>query len=166
MTCGDDWQSVHVSPEWSHRAALMLHGQFWKLYCGYIRESLFLGNTSRYLGLKSHSVCNLISNSYQKKKKKITPFLYLITTSICLCLLSRERRQTCQMLLIPEPELQGHENFFWPISCNSSARKHEIVSKGKRQETVIPFWSGSGDLRWGNLSSTMSSEFCSASVFG
>ena len=47
-----------------------------------------------------------------KKKKKITPFLYLITTSICLCLLSKERRQTCQMLLIPEPELQGHENFF------------------------------------------------------
>ena len=54
-------------------------------------------------------------NFQQLPKKKITPFLYLITTSICLCLLSRERRQTCQMLLIPEPELQGHENFFDPI---------------------------------------------------
>ena len=44
----------------------MLHWRFRKLYCGYIKEILFLGNTSRYSGSKRHGICNLISMRLKK----------------------------------------------------------------------------------------------------
>lgn len=66
----------------------------------------------------------------------------------------------------PRTGLMGTGEFFGPNSCNFSAKKHEIISKGKRQETVIPFWSASGGLEVGGLSSAVNGEFCSASGFG
>ena len=88
--CADDWQSVHVSHKWNRRAALMLHWRFWKLYCGYIKESLFLGNTSRYSGSKRHGICNLISSSYKKKSLSFyssKPHLF-----VSVCYLEREAK--------------------------------------------------------------------------